>query len=76
MGALFIWAPPAGSDGDGADVEPGDVNDFADAAGEDQLAQRESEPASGLLADVAGMSSASLRALSSWAARAGPRHLP
>ena len=54
MGALFIWAPPAGSDGDGADVEPGDVNDFADAAGEDHVAQRESEPASVLLADVAG----------------------
>jgi len=54
MGALFIWAPPAGSDGDGADVEPGHVNDFADAAGEDHLAKRESEPASVLLADVAG----------------------
>ena len=54
MGALFIWALPAGSDGDGADVEPGHVNDFADAAGEDHLAKRESEPASVLLADVAG----------------------
>lgn len=53
-GALFIWAPPAGTDGDGTDVEPGHVNDFADAVGEDHLAQRESEPASVLLADVAG----------------------
>ena len=54
MGALLIWAPSAGPDGNGVRVEPGDVNDFADAAGEDHLAERASESASVLLADVAG----------------------
>jgi hypothetical protein len=39
---------------DGADGGPGDGEDFADAAGEDHLAGREGEPASVLLADVAG----------------------
>jgi hypothetical protein len=53
MGALVGWTPPAGSDGDGADVGPGDVEDFA-GAGEDHLAGRQDEPASVLLADVAG----------------------
>jgi len=54
MGALIIWAPPAGSDGDIAGVGPGDIEDFADAAGEDHLAGRDGEPASVLLGDVAG----------------------